>query len=275
MPAQPQTIHDLEKGLQNLQIQPGISKNSTRYLILEGVVEVLRVYRLHVEEKIRMAEEERGRARERRHHRHGKHRHRDKGRDNDHVISDPNIRSNQDLRYMMSGGAGPLHKDAPPGERGHVQIVEPEGHKNEQHRCHHGKRKRSPPLGPPPTYKPKLGWTLGFGRYVKRCIKYEAERRAKEARRQKRKADRDARKKTKSADHGNAAGHVAGGHSHAAGEHPGHSPRRANDYEGYERVYEPIAQWRQEGERTPEDQHTPRADIPVYEANSQRHAVEE
>ncbi|KAF2017057.1 hypothetical protein BU24DRAFT_142671 [Aaosphaeria arxii CBS 175.79] len=81
---------------------------------------------------------------------------------------------------LMSGGAG-----SPDGI--HLHVPDPESQ-------HKHRRRRSSPV-PVPVYKLKWNLTLGWGTYLKECVKYESKRRAKLKRRQERRARREARKK--------------------------------------------------------------------------------
>lgn len=44
------------------------------------------------------------------------------------------------------------------------------------------RRRRSLSMGPAPKYKPRLGWTMGWGTHFINCVKYVAEEKAKEKR---------------------------------------------------------------------------------------------
>lgn len=177
------------------------SGDSIWRLLLEGLVEELRIYRIRCgeEKRSRMRRSERHRRRSERdggrrsRSQEGQRgrspvRHRDRSWNGRPATQAPRSEPAQDSPFMMSGGAGP------PGTAIPTPREEDDDTGMETTPADQNCRRRSPPMGPPPTYKPRLGLTLGFGTHLKNCIKYVAEENEKKARRVERRQRRDARK---------------------------------------------------------------------------------
>lgn len=179
------------------------SKDSIWRLLLEGLVEELRIYRIRCGEekrsRMRRSEQQRRHSKRDGDHRNRSHegergrslkRYRDRSRNGRLATQAPRPETAQDSPFMMSGGAGP------PGTAIPTPREEDDDIGMETTSADRISRRRSPSLGTPPTYKPRLGLTLGFGTHLKNCIKYVAEENEKKARRVDRRQRRDARKET-------------------------------------------------------------------------------
>ncbi|KAF2689636.1 hypothetical protein K458DRAFT_130435 [Lentithecium fluviatile CBS 122367] len=199
---------------------PKLSKQSTRRLILEAVVEEFKIYRLYQEDKARKAREESvrrhsmpsssaergdycGRRRSRSNERdHGERRGRQQEREEvDNLVTGATNRSDPDPRFHMTGGAGPPGITIPHSPTRSPRPSRAGSHENDSSRSRHKQRFdskgkplirgsrgwRDVPLGPAPKFKLKLGPTLGMGTHVKEKFQwgkevYELEQKRKERR---------------------------------------------------------------------------------------------
>lgn len=198
------------------QREPG---DSIGILLLETLAEGLRIHRLHMEEQARQARlgepniqyHGQRQSNSRNLLENGVRRFLERRNQHDPIIQSSNARHDENPLHMMTGGAGSSedHSPAGPSAKSSRSV----------------RGRRSPPLDPPPTYRPRLGLTMGFGSHILDCIKYENERLAKEQRRGERRARgtlserRTARKKTKA--RGEAKGSSAES-EHQHGSSSGH-----------------------------------------------------
>lgn len=183
------------------------TKDSIPRLLLAILAEEIKIHRLHMQERVNQVPPQgctnqghegrwhfgsgRDRLRDRRNGLPAKHQQRDKRQQHRHdlVTENQHTKSSTHLTHMMSGGVGPS---------GTPISTDPSAHKQQYRRS-----RRSPPVGPPPTYKPKPNLTLGFASHVKECLNHEKERREKDARKKERRARgtleerREAKRKTK------------------------------------------------------------------------------
>jgi hypothetical protein len=198
-------------------------------LILEALVDKLKIYRMHSEverdyrvsraamsRRVRQGDRGRSRGEAQRdrspRRNHGKRPVRDQTRPPKQRLPSPPLSprstSPVDYEYVMAGGL-PLGTVPPPRSN----TPEPRMEK---------RRKRSLPIGPAPKYKPKLDFTLGWGTHLISCVKYVAEVKAKEKRSNERKERR--RKKYEAMEVGDEdlefhrrSGEGRKRHSHATG----------------------------------------------------------
>ena len=219
---------------------PVLSKQSTRRLILEAVVEEIKIFRLYKEEKGRKARENsvqlnnmstagrernddsgrrrskseesrRGGASEKsRSDSHERYRGHQRGRqqerqDIENLVSGTTNHSDPDQRFHITEGAGPpdvtiLLSRTPSPQPSHSSSHSKHPEKGGSHHKQRFDSRGNPlvwstskqgwrdvPVGPPPTYKFKLGPTIGLGTHVKEKFQwgvegYELEQRKKERR---------------------------------------------------------------------------------------------
>ncbi|KAF2115599.1 hypothetical protein BDV96DRAFT_599183 [Lophiotrema nucula] len=205
----------LEETLERIRANGNRSttRNVIVQLVLEALVEQLRIRRLRMEDRVRS----RNSQTPRKHHRSRQRNRRDRQReeDEDGIVTPAGWQPDPNPRYMINGyvpGDGPPSRHPVPGPRPRTppqdRFVEPgeirpapqergEPSSGDHHRRRRHQRPRSPSLGPPPKWKPKLGPLLGFGDHYMECVNYYVADRDKETRKGHRHERREARKQAK------------------------------------------------------------------------------
>lgn len=209
----------LEKILDRIKVDSDISKipNSIARLLLEALVEQLRIRRLQMEDRVRSGSSQAPREQHRSHQRN--HRNRQRETEEDGIITPAGWQPDPNPRFMVNGyvpvdGPPPRHPvpaprlRTPPADR-YVETDEipttPQAQRepssgDHHHGRHRGRHHCSPSLRPSPKFKLKPSLTLGVHEHYKQCVKHYVADREKVARRELRHERRDARKKADAED---------------------------------------------------------------------------
>jgi hypothetical protein len=203
LPIPREEVHERVKDHLNLRYKDRRGEKFSR-LVLEALVDELRIYRLRCEAE--RDSRRTGAAMSRR----GRRGEQDRsGGGEAECCRSPRkdrrspIRDRNNTPRHRLPTPGPAQISTPPGTPEHMMsgafppdtVLPPRSYTPEPEI--EKRRRRSPPMGPVPKYEPKMGLTLGWGTHLMNCVRYVAEEKAKEKRSNERRGRRRKRYEAK------------------------------------------------------------------------------